>query len=96
MMVSPGLLLLGLNFTGAAAYLALAMRGWRDATEGGVVPVTGEPFVWAVCLPVLFTFVLVNMIWSVLLILRKRQERLSFLATAMIWVGTLVIDMSHH
>ena len=66
---SPGLLLLGLNLTGVAAYLALAMRGWRDATEGGAVPVTGEPFIWALCLPVLLTFVLVNMIWGVLLIL---------------------------
>lgn len=91
----PGVPLLRLNLTGVAAGLALAVRSWRDASEGGDVPVTGEPFIRAPCLPVVCLFV-PNAIWGALLVVRKRHERRFFLPTTLIWAAAVVVDFSHH
>jgi len=40
------------NEVGIVLYLRLAFRGWRIPQEHGAIPVTGEPFVWALALPV--------------------------------------------
>ncbi len=96
MKVEPGLTLLGLNLIGVAAYFALAMRGWRNTSDGVDVPVTGEPFIWVLCLPVLGVFIVVNVIWGALLFVRNQNERWSFLATTLIWTAAVVFDFSYH
>ena len=96
MKVEPGLTLLGLNLMGVTAYLALAAQGWRNTADGVDVPVTGEPFIWVLCLPVLCVFVAVNTIWGALLLVRKHHERWSLLATTLIWAAAVVVDFYHH
>jgi hypothetical protein len=52
------------NAVGIVLYLRLASRGWRIPQEHGMVPVTGEPFVWALALPVLGVFFLADIIYG--------------------------------
>jgi len=44
------------NAVGIVLYLLLASRGWRIPQEHGMVPVTGEPFVWVLALPAALKF----------------------------------------
>lgn len=60
------------NVAGMIVYLGLASRGWRIPSEHGAIPVTDEPFVWALALPVLGAFFLADVAWAILL-LRFRQ-----------------------
>jgi hypothetical protein len=85
------------NAAGIVLYVALASRGWRIPQEHGLVPVTGEPFVWALALPVLGTFLLTNIIWGGLLLYRRESKRsLCWLVTVGIWVVTICVDFAHH
>ena len=85
------------NAAGVAVYLALASRGWRLPEERGTVPVAGEPFVWALALPVLGVFFLADVIWGVLLLRSKQWEgRLCLLGSAAVWLLAIVTDLSHH
>lgn len=52
------------NAVGIVLYLLLASRGWGIPKEHGMVPVTGEPFVWALALPVLGVFLLADIVWE--------------------------------
>jgi hypothetical protein len=52
------------NAVGIVLYLVLASRGWRIPQEHGMVPVTGEPFVWVLALPVLGVFFLADIVWG--------------------------------
>jgi hypothetical protein len=52
------------NVVGIVLYLRLASRGWRIPQEYGMVPVAGEPFVWALVLPVLGVFLLADVVWG--------------------------------
>ena len=71
------------NAVGIVLYLVLASRGWRIPQEHGVVPIAGEPFVWALALPVLGAFLLANIVWgSLLLHDMKSKRRLWWLVTA--------------
>ena len=85
------------NAVGIVLYLRLASRGWRIPQEHGMVPVTGEPFVWALALPVLGAFVLADIVWGGL-ILRARQSkrRLWWLVTAAVWLLVIGIDFYRH
>lgn len=85
------------NAGGIALYLKLASRGWRIAEEHGAIPVTGEPFVWALALPVLGAFLLADVVWGVLL-LRDRQPRrgLWWPFTVGLWAIALWVDFAHH
>lgn len=92
------IIMLTLNVIGAVAYLWLASRGWRIPEEKGTIPVTGEPFVWAIgVFPIWAIFLLLNAIWG-LLILRSRQWRSGslWLLTLPIWLIAVVIDFAHH
>jgi hypothetical protein len=60
------------NVAGILLYLRLAFRGWRIPQEHGAIPVTGEPFVWALALPILGAFLLADIVWGGLL-LRHHQ-----------------------
>ena len=92
------LILLTLNVIGAVLYLRLASHGWRIPQEKGMIPVTGEPLVWAIgVFPIWAAFLLLNAIWGVL-ILRWRQwgsGRL-WLLLVPIWLIVVVIDFAHH
>ena len=57
------------NAVGIGLYLRLASRGWRISQEHGMVPIAGEPFVWALALPVLGVFFLADVVWGGLLLL---------------------------
>jgi hypothetical protein len=85
------------NAIGIAIYLALASRGWRIPQEHGLIPVTGEPFVWVLALPLLGVFLLTNTVWAVMLIRRKEREGMQWwLAAAAVWVLAIGIDFSRH
>ncbi len=52
------------NVAGILLYLWLASHGWRIPQEHGAIPVTGEPLVWALALPVLGAFLLADIVWG--------------------------------
>jgi hypothetical protein len=85
------------NAIGIVVYLVLASRGWRIPQEHGMVPVTGEPFVWVLAVPVFGIFLLADILWGSLL-LRDRQSkrRLWWLVTALVWLLAIGIDFSRH
>ena len=85
------------NAAGIAVYLVLAARGWRNPAEHGQIPISGEPFVWVLAVPVLGVFILTDLIWA-LLILRARaiKRSLWLLGAAMMWLAAIVVDFSHH
>lgn len=85
------------NAVGILLYLVLASRGWRIPREHGMVPVTGEPFVWALALPVLVVFLLADIVWGGLLLRdRVSRRRLWWLVTAAVWLLAIGIDFSRH
>jgi hypothetical protein len=85
------------NAVGIIIYLVLASRGWRIPEEHGMVPVTGEPFVWVDALPVLGIFFLTDAIWGGLLLRHKEWKgRLWWLVTAAVWLLAIGVDFSHH
>jgi len=85
------------NAIGIILYLVLASRGWRIPQEHGIIPVTGEPFVWAQALPVLGAFLLANIVWgSLLLRYRKPKRGLWWLLTLGGWLLTICVDFAHH
>jgi len=85
------------NAVGIAIYLTLASRSWRIPQEHGMVPVTGEPFVWALALPVLGVFLLGDAIWGVMLLRHKEWKgRLWWALTAVSWLVAIGVDFSHH
>jgi len=85
------------NAVGIAFYLVLASRGWRIPQEHGIIPVTGEPFVWALVLPVLGVFFLADIIWGGLLLHgRESKRRLWWLVTVVIWLLAIALDFSRH
>ena len=85
------------NAVGIVLYLVLASRSWRVPQEHGMVPVTGEPFVWALALPVLGVFFLADVVWGGL-VLRGRESKRKrwWLVTAAVWVLTICVDFVHH
>ena len=92
------LILLTLNVLGAVVYVCLASRGWRIPEEKGMVPVTGEPLVWAIgVFPIWAVSLLLNAIWG-LLILRWRQWRSGrlWLLLVPLWLIAVVIDFAYH
>ena len=86
------------NAVGIVLYLVRASLSWRIPREHGVVPVTGEPFVWFLAVvPVLAVFLLADIVWGGLL-LRNRESRrwLCWLITAAVWLLAIGIDFSRH
>jgi hypothetical protein len=90
--------LLVLNVIGAIGYVARASLSWAIPQEHGVVPITGEPLVWAVAvLPIFAVFLLLNLAWGAM-ILGYRQWRRGrlWLLAVLIWVAAVAIDFMHH
>lgn len=86
-------MLTALNVVGMAAYLILASRGWRP-TDGGEI--AAEPFMWALCLPVVALFSVLDLCWGVLIIFKKATGwPLLGLVTAL-WLIVVRFDFAHH
>lgn len=85
------------NVVGCTAYLVLASRGWRNPAEQGMIPVTGEPFVWALCLPVLALFLVVDFGWAGLLVRQKdARGAVYLLASVCFGIVSVYADFAHH
>ena len=85
------------NVAGIFFYLRLASRGWRIPQEYGAVPVSGEPFVWALALPVLGVFLLADLVWGGLLLRRRERKRgLWRFIVGGLWLIAIVVDFAHH
>lgn len=86
------------NAVGAVFYLVGTSHGWVNPAEHGMIPVTGEPFVWALAaFPILAVFTLINIMWGVLLLRRRRcHGGRVWLATAVLWLVVIWIDFMHH
>ena len=94
---SLDIMFMAANAVGIVLYLVLASRGWRIPQEHGMVPVTGEPFVWALVLPVLGVFLLADIVWGGLLLRDRVSKRgLWWLVTAAVWLLAIGIDFSRH
>jgi hypothetical protein len=84
------------NVAGIGLYLLLASRGWIAPREQEI-PFTGEPFVWALALPVLGIFLIVDVLWGGLLLRDKESKRrLWWFVTSALWLVAIGIDFYHH
>jgi hypothetical protein len=83
---------------GAVVYVRRASMGWRIPEEMGQVPITGEPFIWAIAiLPVVALFFCVNLYWGVLIVHRRQwSSGRIWLLTVLVWLTAIVIDFWHH
>jgi hypothetical protein len=85
------------NGVGIILYLVLASRGWRIPQEQGIIPATGEPFVWVLALPVLGALLLANIVWGGLLLRYRKSKRGQWwLLTVGVWLLTICVDFAHH
>ena len=85
------------NVTGVVFYLVLASRGWRDPLEHRMVPVTGEPFVWVLAVPVFVASLLMDVVWAALLLREGKSKRMLWiLVIAMVWFVAIWVDFAHH
>jgi len=93
---SLDIVLMAANAVGIGLYLWLASRGWQLPQEQGE-PTGAEPFIWALALPVLGVFFLVDAVWGVLLIRSEESKRWRWwLVTAAVWHLAIAIDFYHH
>jgi hypothetical protein len=92
----PDITFLVANGIGIVLYLLLASRGWR-LPEQNEIPITGEPLVWSLALPVLGVFFLANIVWGVLIFRSRESKRWQrWLVTAVAWLLAIALDFSHH
>jgi hypothetical protein len=78
-----------LNVLGAIVYLVRASLSWAIPEEHGLIPITGEPYIWFVAVvPILAVFLLLNLTWGAMILGHRqwRSGRLWFLA-AVIWLA---------
>ena len=86
------------NAVGIVIYLERVSLSWRIPEEHGMVPITGEPFVWAAALlPVVPAFLVADIVWGVWILRRgKPHGWLWWLITGGLWVIAICIDFAHH
>lgn len=90
--------MLGLNALGAVAYVAMSSYSWAIPEEHGIVPITGEPFVWFTGIfPLCAGFFLLNVTWGVFIVIdRHWRSSRYWLAIIPIWIAAIWIDFAHH
>jgi hypothetical protein len=93
-MKARAIILAACNCVGIVAYLVLAARGWRD--PAAAIPAAGEPFAWAVCLPVLFFFMVVDAAWAVLVARTRATSWLPLGIVLVLWICAVAFDFAHH
>lgn len=86
------------NLAGCIVYVARASAGWVNPREHGMIPITGEPFVWFVGIfPVVVTCALVDILWGVYIAsTTKRRGWYLWLASIPIWFVAVWVDFAHH
>jgi len=90
-------LVLIFNIGGVGLYLLLASSGWRDPSENRAVPITGEPYAWAICLPVLIALITVDIVWGVAVFKKPVPwGKASLTLCLAILTCSIVIDFAHH
>ncbi|MEO6802739.1 MAG: hypothetical protein ABI197_05780 [Granulicella sp.] len=92
------LVMIVLNAIGVIIYDLSAAAGWRNPAEHGMIPVTGEPFVWFLgIIGVVTVFFVLNLIWGTLILVHRqwRSMRIWLLAASM-WLVAVAIDFAHH
>jgi len=74
------------------------MPGWAIPEERGMVPITGEPFVWFTGIwPIVAVFLALNLSWgAVILVRRQWASGRSWLFAALTWLFAIGIDFAHH
>ena len=92
------LALLVFNTIGAVIYVAAASPSWAIPDEHGVVPLTGEPFVWfAGVLPIVAGFFLLNLAWGALILgYRQWSNGRYWLLIAPLWLIAVLVDFAHY
>ncbi|RRA47341.1 hypothetical protein [Acidipila sp. EB88] len=92
--------LFALNALGAMFYVYAASFSWVMPQEcaAGLRTITGEPITWAVAiLPILSLFFLINFVWGVGIVRRRRWGAGRWwLAAAVLWPIAVWIDFAHH
>ena len=90
--------LLMLNVLGAIIYVLAASHSWAIPQEHGAVPVSGEPFVWALfVVPIYAVFGLVNVAWGAYICSKRRWRSGYFwLLAAAVWLIAICVDFAHH
>ena len=86
------------NAVAAVFYVVRAEPSWAVPEEHGIIPISGEPFVWfASVFSILVGAFFLNLIWG-LIIFACRQWRSGRygLSTIPIWLSAIVIDFAHH
>ena len=62
-----------------------------------MVPVSGEPFVWVLAVPVFVIFLLADIVWGGMLLRDRLSKRwLWWFVTAAAWLLAIGIDFSRH
>ena len=94
--VSLGLVVF--NTIGAVIYVVAASPSWAIPQEHGLVPLTGEPFVWFVgVFPIIAGFLLLNLIWGAFILgCRRWSSGRYWLVTIPLWLVAVLIDFAHH
>ncbi|QAU23075.1 hypothetical protein EO087_02960 [Dyella sp. M7H15-1] len=74
-----------INAIGLILYLYFSSRIWAPADEAGLMGGPGDPILWAMtALPFLIVCSLINILWFVMILLRKKRS--SFLKSFFVWV----------
>ncbi|HKU17906.1 MAG TPA: hypothetical protein VJP80_01400 [Candidatus Saccharimonadales bacterium] len=74
-----------INAVGLILYLYFASKIWAFAGDVGLTGGPGDPIIWAMtALPFLVVCSFINIIWVVMMLLRK--EKSSFLKTFLVWI----------
>src|SRR6187399_1040306 len=92
------LVLFIVNVVGAVTYVIAASPSWAVSQERGMVPITGEPFVWALMVFPFFTvFGLANFFWVAYICFKRRWRSGRFwLMAAAVWLIAVCVDFAHH
>jgi hypothetical protein len=62
-----------------------------------MVPVSGEPYVWAICLPILLSLLLCDVGWGLTLLIRSRlRNGRAWLICMLVLSAAIAVDFAHH
>ena len=94
---SLGISMTVLNIVGSMFYLLLAAPSWRDASSREIFPLTGEPFIWARCLPILVSLLLIDICWTVCLIISAKVRNWpAYSVSVTTTIVAIAIYFNHH
>jgi hypothetical protein len=88
--------LAAINVIGITLYLLLASRGWRDPSQADI-PITWEPYAWAVSLPVIVFVILLDIAWGIILVIRRDRLSLpAYVLCILLLSAAVTFDFMHH